>query len=271
MQSEFERRINFFRENPVTDWHEHLTFGEITYEQSREYAKRITEDMKLCGIDKTIVTNCITGGKRASMDIIRTGNDAIGKCCLDYPDILYPLVYVDPYYKEETIKEIERCKKEYNVIGVKLYDQYTIDDDIQDYLLDYCAENRLFVLMHAGYFPKKSNTATTNSVHMLNAAKKHPDTVMIMAHITGGGDWNHQLRGLENCPNVYVDIAGSVLDSDVVESLVAYIGANRILFGTDGSFSASIGRLLSAKISDDERKIIMNNTNLWDYVGGGVK
>lgn len=41
-----------------------------------------------------------------------------------------------------------------------------------------------------------------------------------------------KLRGLENCPNVYVDIAGSVLDSDVVESLVAHIGANRILYGS---------------------------------------
>ena len=273
MDCAFQQKMNFFRENEVTNWHEHLFIRDLDYEVSAPRARKLVQDMKLCGVDRTVITCCITNGARAPMEVISKGNDTYGMCCAEFPGILYPLAFADPFYGEQAIAEVARCKKEYNVLGVKLYNQYTIDDDIQDKLLEYCADNGLIVLMHAACMPKDDHSQPniTNSVHMARAAKKHPNTKMIMAHIPGGGDWNHQLRGLDDLENVYVDISGSVLDADMVEALVRRIGADRVLFGTDGSFSAAIGRTLAANISDSERKMIMHNTTLWDYAMGGKK
>lgn len=271
MREEYERRLRQFRENTVTIWHEHIHTGEVTYEDCKPYAERLTRDMQLCGVDRAVVTNCIGGGAHASMEAIARGNDAVGRCCAEYPGVLYPLAYVDPIYGEASLREIDRCRRTYQVLGIKLYNQYTIDHEIQDPLLDYCAENGLIVLMHAGrpHFMPDIQPFITDSTHMAKAAKKHPKTRMIMGHIAGGGDWNFQLRGLEDAPNVYVDISGSVLDAGTVEGLVRRIGAQRVLFGTDGSFSASIGRLLGAQITDADRLTIMDNQTLWSYVKGG--
>ena len=271
MDYPFQKKMEDFQKKEVTNWHEHLCMGDVSYEECAPRAQQLVQDMKLCGIDRTVVTNCFTGGVHGTMEAISKSNDAYGLCCADHPGILYPLAYVDPFYKDEAIAELSRCKREYNVLGAKLYNQYTIDDDIQDKLLEYCADNGLIVLMHAAYMRKDSpsQVALTNSVHMARAAKKHPHTKMIMAHITGGGDWNHQLRGLDDAENVYVDIAGSVLDADTVESLVRRIGAERVLFGTDMSYSASIGRILAANISNSEREMILHNTVLWNYAMGG--
>ena len=272
MREEYERRCRQFRENRVTNWHEHIGVGEVCYEDCRRYAEKLTRAMRLCGMDRTVVTSCITGGAHAAMETIARGNDAVGRCCLENPGVLYPLAYVDPVHGEAALREIERCRREYGILGIKLYNQYTIDNDIQDPLLDYCADEGLVVLMHAGRPTDPGfQPYITDSTHMARAAKKHPETRMIMAHIAGGGDWNFQLRGLEDAPNVYVDISGSVLDAGTVEGLVRRIGASRVLFGTDGSFSASIGRLLAADLTDDERLTIMDNPVLWSYVKGGAR
>ncbi len=54
-----------------------------------------------------------------------------------------------------------------------------------------------------------------------------------MAHITGGGDWDWSLKAIQDYPNVYTDMSGSVIDARVIEKTVAMLGANRVLFGTD--------------------------------------
>ena len=273
MNKAFEEKINFFRQNTVTNWHEHLMLHGVTYEGCMEKATQMVEHMKICGIDRTFVMYCAMGGVRQPIEEIAKYNDYYGEICSKFPGVLYPLVYVDPSYGEEAIKEVARCKKEYNVFGVKLYNQYTIDDDIQDDLLSYCAKEGLFVLMHASRQGKYNTSLpnTTDAHHMIRAAQKHPDTVFIMAHIAGGGDWNYQLRGLEEYKNVYIDIGGSVLDEGTVEGVVGHFGADRVIFGTDFSFSASIGRILAAKISDEDKKMILHNTKLWDYATGGAK
>jgi len=54
----------------------------------------------------------------------------------------------DPGYYREALAEVERCM-DAGMTGVKLYNQYTIDDPVMDPLLELAAERKFPVLMHA--------------------------------------------------------------------------------------------------------------------------
>ncbi|MBQ2742674.1 MAG: hypothetical protein IJF32_07715, partial [Oscillospiraceae bacterium] len=56
------------------------------------------------------------------------------------------------------------------------------------------------------------------------------------------------------------DMSGSVYDRPQMEEAVKLLGAGRILFGTDNSPSACAGKLLGARISDEEKKTILRGT-----------
>jgi len=55
----------------------------------------------------------------------------------------------------------------------------------------------------------------------------------ILAHIGGGGDWQHSLAALARIPNVAVDLSGSGVDGGMLESCLAAVGVERLVWGTD--------------------------------------
>lgn len=257
----FLEKLEWFRANPVTDWHEHGNTGTMKPGEGLDMIDALIRGMDDCGIDRTAISRPIAGGAHVTPEAVAAANDYVGQAVQRYPDRLRGLPYVDPVHGKYAVEEIDRCRRAWGAVGVKLYNQYTMDDDMQDPIIEYCIEHDMFILMHAGHLTRFPNDQPyiTGSDHMAKAAKKYPEAVLQMAHITGGGDWSWQLRGIEDCPNVFVDISGSVRDAGVLEALVKTIGAERVLFGTDYSFSTAIARLLGAKISDEEKLTIMDN------------
>ena len=61
-------------------------------------------------------------------------------------------------------------------------------------------------------------------------------------------------------------MSGSVIDARVIEKAVAMLGAKRVLFGTDGSYLSCVGKILAANISDEDKKIILNNPDFERYL-----
>ena len=60
----------------------------------------------------------------------------------------------------------------------------------------------------------------------------------------------------ETSQHVYVDVSGSNLDDGQVEYAIAELGARRVLFGTDGTMTGSVGKVLDATITEEERELI---------------
>ena len=84
--------------------------------------------------------------------------------------------------------------------------------------------------------------------------------MIICAHICGGGDWEWEIKALRNASSIYLDTSGSVVDEGVVEMAAEVLGADRLLFACDMSFTASVGRMRSAMLSDlDKEKIYSGN------------
>jgi len=87
-----------------------------------------------------------------------------------------------------------------------------------------------------------------------------------MAHIGGGGDWQWAIKAIADTPNVFADIGGSVHDRPLIEESVRYLGADRLLFATDGAWSSGVSKILGADISDEDKKTILSGRAFNKYL-----
>ncbi|MFA6714076.1 MAG: amidohydrolase family protein [Victivallaceae bacterium] len=197
-------------------------------------------------------------------DEFRKCNDIVFEA-MKKTDKFIGFCFVNPGYVRETLDEIQRCVVDGGMAGVKLYHHYFICDPALTPLLEKAAELKIPVLMHAG---KVMDTATrlaqprlSNAEHFIKAAKMFPETIFIQGHIGGGGDWEWNLRMLEDSPaNIYLDTSGSVIDGGIVRKTVAALGEDRVLFATDMAFEEGVGKILDAGLSETQmRKIFHDN------------
>ncbi len=264
--STISEKMKLFQNNSVINWHEHVW---MTKDENGNDVLNMDElhgliqgaddnymDILLCSLP-------ITRGT-ATPEMCRKANDLVYEAMQLYPGRIQGMCYVDPGFGQEALDEIDRCINELGMTGLKLYNQYTLDDPVQRPILAKCSELNIPILIHAGYslqcFPEQPNMS--HSEQIARAAKAFPDCTILMAHVTGGGDWLWQLRGIADCPNVLTDISGSVVDLGAVEEAVRYLGADRVVFGTDGSINAGVAKTLGARISEQDKKKILAGVGL---------
>jgi predicted TIM-barrel fold metal-dependent hydrolase len=148
--------------------------------------------------------------------------------------------------------------------GVKLYHQYRIDDPVFDPIFKLCEELDCPVLMHAVKGPQPPTLS--NAEHFLTACRRFPGVRFLQGHIGGGGDWQWNLRMLEGLEtdNYFIDIGGTVIDAGIIRATVDAVGADRVLFATDGVMDEGVGKLLAARLSYQEMKKICSGN--WERI-----
>lgn len=264
-------KMKLFKENKVVNWHEHVwddatgKFNEHQCDLFVEAARKTYMDVVVCSLP-------VSGGSPDPATISRK-NDVIAEAMDRHPNFIKGMAFINPGFSREAVAEIERCVNELGMIGIKLYNQYFISDPVLHPVIEKCIELDIPILEHAG---KQMNLPITqpfisDGIHFAKVAEKYPEAAIIMAHVAGGGDWQWSLKAIADCPNIYTDISGSVYDEGIIEQTVSYLGAERVLFGTDGSFSQGIGKLLAANISEKDKIEILNNTKFSRYLERGVK
>ncbi len=257
--------LDLFLKHRVVNWHEHVWFDE-SGKMNRAGLDKKMEASSLIGIDMTVLS--LPYFNYCTPEEMEAANNCVNDAVALYPDQLRGLAYVDPILGRYAVSEIDRCVQNFGFIGVKLYTQFYLDDPAQYPIVEKCIDLDIPILMHAG---KSSDTYPShvhlsNSVHFYNLAKRYPEAKLIMAHIGGGGDWNWQLKRMKECPSVFIDVSGSVFDSPMLEETADVFGAERMLFGTDGSYSSSVGKILSANLTIDEKRTILDNPHFSRYV-----
>lgn len=255
---DIREKLKLFHENPVISWHEHVCGINMTFDPA--YCDGCVETMDQLGIDRAVSSVPLPANRFVPPEDCTKANDCAYEAIKRYPGKIFAQAFVNPGYMRETLYELERVK-ELGFVGVKLYHQYRMDDPTQFPMIEKCIELDLPILMHAGKCMDPSTTARqprlSSGVHMANAARRYPEATFLMGHIGGGGDWQYQIKAIADCPNVYADMGGSVHDRPLIEESVRYLGANRILFATDGAWSSGVAKILGADISDEEKKIIL--------------
>ena len=254
-----QEKMKLFHDNPVVAWHEHVS-GEDLYHTNFAKVDGAVEVMDMYGIDKVVTSVPLAAERQCPPEHFREANNRTYETFSRHPGRLYGQAFVNPGYMRETLYELERCA-DLGFVGVKLYHQYYMDDPAQFQMIEKCIELNFPILMHSAkctdWETNSVQPRLSNGVHMANAARRYPEATFIMGHIGGGGDWKWSIEAIQDSPNVVADIGGSVHDRPLLEESVRYLGADRILFATDGQWDSSVAKILGADITEAEKKTIL--------------
>ena len=265
---DIREKMKLFYDNPVVAWHEHICNDDL-YHMDTEFIDKNIEAMDLFGVDKVLTSKPLATERQCPPEHFIEANNRTYEAMQRHPGRIYGEAFVNPGYYRETIKELERCA-DLGFSGVKLYHQYYMDDPAQYPMIEKCIELNLFILMHSAkgtdWETNHMQPRLSDGSHMANIARRYPEATFIMGHIGGGGDWKWSIKAIEDTPNVFADIGGSVHDRPLIEESVALLGADRLLFATDGPWASGISKILGADISDEDKKTILSGKKMLKFI-----
>ncbi len=240
----------------VIDCHAHLTHrSKPTW---AEDDRRLIEAADKLGIDK-LCCSILPPKRPSTPESFRKCNRWVAEAMKRFPERILGYCYVNPGYQREALEEIKRCVQDLGFIGIKLYNEYRCNEPVVFPIVELAIELKVPILQHAGhahYFVKEQPRLSDAGM-LAELAKRYPEAILICAHVCGGGDWGWTIKALRDAPNVYLDTSGSVTDEGVIEMAVQTLGAERLLFGCDMSMTASMGRIISAQIPEEAKRMIL--------------
>lgn len=258
---DIREKMKLMLDNPVVGWHEHVWFkSKDDLSLDIDGTERYLDAASQMGIDRSVVSLPVTDPKRCSAELFRAANDVVYDAMKRYPGRCYGMAYVHAGHIREALAEIDRCVQDLGMVGIKLYYDYFMDDPVQDPIIEKCIDLDIPIMMHSMRCMDPGNhirqSLCSTGVHMANAARRYPEATFQMGHFTIT-DWQYQLKAIAPYTNIYTDMSGSAYDSPQMEEAVEMLGANRILFATDGSVVACAGKILGANISEEDKKTIL--------------
>ena len=234
----------------LVDVHVHLLYH---FEQEK---RDILKAMELYGIDKIYVSSLQS--LAPDPDEVRLLNRETEKFIREQPDRVGGYVYLNPA-NPDALEVLKRGIEEQGMSGIKLWMSTYCDAECVDPVVEKAEEYNVPVLLHC--FKKAigqydNETLGENVAHL---ARRHPRAKLIMAHL--GGDCYDGIPAIRNCPNVWTDLSGSIIRADDLRYTVKYLGADRVLFGTDmpGICLGCIGQILEGLDEEAREKVAWRN------------
>ncbi|MCC7498178.1 MAG: amidohydrolase family protein [Bryobacterales bacterium] len=251
----------------VIDAHDHLHFRNIANWSERD--RQLIEAADKLGIDQ-ICCSIVPPEHPMTLEGFRNANRWVAEGMRRFPGRVLGQCIVNPGYGPEAMEEIRRYIGE-GFIGIKLYNDYRINEPVVRPIIELAIELKVPILQHAGHTSWLSppQPRISDGSHVAEAANRYPEAMIICGHICGGGDWEWTIKSLRNAPTAFLDTSGSVIDDGVVEMAVSVLGASRLLFACDTSLTASVGRMRSAEIDDASRRKIMGENMQQILARGG--
>jgi hypothetical protein len=204
---------------------------------------------KLCCTDLTALFYDMHEGNRLLYEEMRRFPDRI----LGYASLH------STRFGQEGLDEIRRCRDDYGMRGLKIYStpEMSIAEPAMIPILELCAELKMPILAH---------TTPTECEYLMSHV---PEVQFIMAHAGGQpfahGDWNRAIMVAAKFPNLYLDTACSTVDTGFVESCVAALGADRVIFGTDVPLLdpwPQLAKVKETRLTDEQRALLMGGNIL---------
>lgn len=186
----------------------------------------------------------------------RWGNDRIIEAAGQFPGRFFAWCTINPFYKEDTQNELDRCFANQYVKGVKLHPHIhkrTMEYGSYIPVYEYAAQKKCPILVHVYSMEEVRN--------MDRFAAEYPDAVFIMAH--AGGEYANMEKAIDvinRRANIFADLAVSRNWERNVEWLAAEVGSGKLLFGSDIPFFSqipTIARIAMAEIGEDDKKNIL--------------
>ncbi len=179
-----------------------------------------------------------------SKEDVEHANDAMLALCRAHPKLVYGYCVVNPNETEHALHEIDR-RVAAGMIGVKLAASRRANDPLLDPIAALAGGRGVPILHHIWQHRRRewSGQEASDALELCELAARHPATRFILAHLGGGGDWQHTLRVVPDVPNVWVDLSGSGLDNGMLEAVLEAVGPRRLLWGADITLDTGLAKL----------------------------
>ncbi|MBN1352129.1 amidohydrolase family protein [candidate division KSB1 bacterium] len=164
-----------------------------------------------------------------------------------------PYLVYKPNYPEE-LEQILTLAESQNINQFKLHDDGNdLPYDHSNYLPLYeFADSKQSVVLFHTYGEKHLSSIT-------KIADNYKRLKILLGH-SGIVDEERYIDAARKCANIYLETCASMAWYGLIERLVQKAGADRVVFGTDMPFMSpdqQIGRILFAKISDEEKRNVL--------------
>jgi len=199
------------------------------------------------GIEKIVISSLgLTGYlPYPSSQEIREANDDVLSLMQEFPEVVYGWCYLNPR-NPDWQEEMQRCCDR-GMIGIKLWIAAKASSPVVYPVAEAAIERKLIIQQHSflkngGNYPDESGPYDVAFL-----GKRYPQARIIMAH--AGGNRDEGLRAVAPISNIYVDTSGGIPERGVVESAVAILGPERVLFGSDApgrSYTVQLARVEAA-------------------------
>jgi len=217
----------------IIDSHVHI--GHMIGFKMKE--KEVLYSMEKYGIDYSLVSNIEAAefsrkGTRVPFFLSKSQNRILKKTikfARKNPDKIGVLAWVK-LFSEKPDEEFERLIKENRdiIFGLKFHPFHSMtspDDEKAQPYYELAEKYNLPVVSHTG------GCEQARSIHLYNAAKKHPNINFVMVHMDLGTDNKEALGLLGKLPNLYGDTTWVPLKTTL--EAVKTCGSEKILFGSD--------------------------------------
>ena len=225
----------------------HNEYMNITPDRFKSYMENLGIS-RVCG-------SVIYSGNNSLEKMLENNNDAL-LLKEKYGDFYIPGFHINPFYKKESMEEIERMYKK----GIKLVGELVgYIDGWNDYSMKEFDE----ILTLLEEYNMVLSFHSVGDDNMDKMVKRHKNLVFVAAHPGEYKEFMRHLERMKMSENYYLDISGTgVFRHGLIRHALDDFGKERILFGTDFPVcnpSVYLGAvLMDISISDTEREYILN-------------
>jgi predicted TIM-barrel fold metal-dependent hydrolase len=210
------------------------------------------------GVERGIINSVRCQEAKTPAEFI-AGNREVARYVEKYKGRFLGACVVNPLFIDESLREIEDCRKQLGFVWVgELCNymapfEYTIKEFAQ--LVEQVVKLGMVLDVH------------TELEEMEYIIEKFPQATIVFPHFGDSHEYQHIFKRIDlvaKHPNCYLDTSGSGHDRmGMLEYAVQTIGADRVLFGSDFSINdpgTVLARIENAFISEEEkRKILSGN------------
>jgi len=235
----------------IFDTHTHL--GSARHSRRCYGADDLLRSMDGCGVDRAVVIPFPV------VDDYRSQHDLIGAAVKAHPDRLAGAASTYPFIPTADFRdEVKRCHQEYGFRALKLQPQYHGLNPMSsgsDFFFEAALESHMVVIGHTG----SGLPFAAPSLFMI-PARKFPDLTIVLAHCGGGLFVHEAIVAATFCPNIVLEMS-TLMPHHVLEVL-SHVPSKRLMIGSDlpESLETEIGKILTLKIPDEDKRNILDQT-----------
>lgn len=241
----------------IVDAHAHLGWPGLFFlpETGSEQLLKI--------MDRLSIGRAVLAGDSVTLaEGAQAGISALRRAYEESQGRLWYLGVFDPRNPKESLTALKEAAAWPGFAGLKLHPSLHrtwADDPVYEQAWQFAAEHDLAILAHSWSISDYNPVQRYSTPERFEGyVRRFPQVRLVLGHAGGRGSGRHEaIRLVHAYPNVFLDFAGDIFCHRLIETLVASVPAERILFGSDFPWMDPRSNLTRVLLADVGQQVKM--------------